>query len=138
VSEAFVRYQSPVPNARGHFTGIFGLANGLARAGVLSEGEMEFWRATNAWYEANLSLPDPGVYDRATNPFATSWFRTATAGRFLAPVPGYLAILRAHGVACVEVRSDDPGRVVHRDEHQIVVVPYSGRSGAAPPSGGIA
>ncbi|GAA3237886.1 hypothetical protein GCM10017691_37440 [Pseudonocardia petroleophila] len=48
------------------------------------------------------------------------------ATEFLQLIPGYLEILRAHGVDCVEVRSDDPGRVVYEDEHQVVVVPSSG------------
>jgi hypothetical protein len=118
----YVRYQSPTPNHRGHRTGIFGLANGLARAGALAAAEMRFWRANNAWYEANLTYPDAHVYDRAVNPFAASWFRTS-AVEFLMPIPGYLAILRSHGVDCVEVRSNDPGSVLYEDEHQIVVVP---------------
>ncbi|MGR8009362.1 hypothetical protein ACU6WZ_13220 [Streptomyces hypolithicus] len=37
---------------------------------------------------------------------------------------GYLEILTAHGVGWRLVRSDDPGRVVYEDAHQIVVVPY--------------
>lgn len=121
--ELYVRYQSPTPNPRGHFTGVFGLANGLARAGVLTATEMEFWRTTNAWYDANYPIPDPSVYDRAVNPFAASWFKTATADRFLTPIPRYLAILQAHGVECVAVHSDAPGQIVYEDEYQIVVVP---------------
>jgi hypothetical protein len=122
VAYRFVRYQRPIPNARGHHTGIFGLVNGLARAGALSSTEWVFWREHNNWYEANLTYPDARAYDRAEYPLAASWF-TTSAIAFLAPLPGYLAILRAHGVDCVEVRSDDPGSVVYEDAHQIVVVP---------------
>lgn len=35
----YVRYQRPTPNVHGHHTGIFGLADGLAQAGVLSSVE---------------------------------------------------------------------------------------------------
>ncbi|WP_214405486.1 hypothetical protein [Pseudonocardia lacus] len=119
----YVRFQSPTPNPRGHFTGVFGLANGLALAGALSADEMEFWRTTNAWFHANFPLPDAAIYDRAVNPLASSWFKTATADFLLARVPGYLQILGAHGVRCVEVRSDAPGRIVYDDEYQVVAVP---------------
>ena len=122
VANRFVRYQRPTPSARGHHPGIFGLANGLARAGVLSSTEWAFWREHNDWYEANLTYPDARAYDRAVNPRAASWFKTSAVA-FLAPIPGYLAILRAHGVRCVQVRSDDPGTVVYEDAHQVVVVP---------------
>ena len=122
MARRYIRYQRPTPNSRGHHTGIFGLANGLANSGALSLHELAFWRAHNAWYDANLTYPDVSVYDRAVNPLATSWFK-ASAAAFLSPIPGYLAILRQHGVDCVEVRSDDPGAVIYEDAHQIVVVP---------------
>ncbi len=123
MSHRYVRYQRPTPNARGHHTGICGLVNGLAHAGALSSSEWTFWRTHNDWYEANLTYPDAHVYDRAVNPLAASWFR-ASAAAFLAPIPGYLTILKAHGVDCVEVRSDDPGIVIYEDAVQIVVVPH--------------
>jgi hypothetical protein len=119
----FVRYESPLVNEHGRHTGVFGLANGLARAGLLSEADREFWRTQNAWYDETLSYPPAAAYDRATNPLAASWFK-ASAVTFLAPVPGYLAMLRRHEVLCVERWSDDPGRVVYEDEHQVVVVPW--------------
>ncbi|WP_098961591.1 hypothetical protein, partial [Pseudonocardia sp. N23] len=118
----FVRYESPLVNEHGRHTGIFGLANGLARAGVLSETDQAFWEANNTWFDKSLTYPPAAVYDRATNPLAASWFK-ASAAEFLAPVPGYLALLARHSVACVERWSDDPGRVVYEDEHQVVVVP---------------
>jgi hypothetical protein len=118
----YVRYQRPTPNVRGHHTGIFALVNGLAHAGALSPSEWAFWRTHNDWYEENLAYPDPHAYDRAMHPLATSWFR-ASAALFLAPVPGYLAILEEHDIDCVEVRADRPGIVVYEDAAQIVVVP---------------
>ncbi|MFI5854675.1 hypothetical protein [Streptomyces parvulus] len=47
-----------------------------------------------------------------------------SASHLLVRVPGYLEILRAHGVACRSLRSADPGRVIYEDDVQIVVVPY--------------
>jgi hypothetical protein len=123
----YARYQSPIPDTRGAFIGVFGLVNGLARQGLLTAEEERFRRVNNDWYDAAYTDPstvDPSLYDRAVNPLAASWFRVGAADWLLEPLPGYLQILRNHQTPCVEVRSQDPGRVIYSDEHQIVVVPY--------------
>jgi hypothetical protein len=130
MGERFVRFQSPDPTRRGSFNGVFALTNGLARAGLLTDEEHRYWREHNAWY--NVRLLDPrdrvsDIFDKQAYPRIGYWFRT-TAAEFLAPVPGYLEILRPHELACVEVRSDDPGLIVYEDEYQIVVVPYQAQA----------
>ncbi|MFF0769406.1 hypothetical protein ACFYUK_10965 [Nonomuraea wenchangensis] len=92
-----------MPNRRGTYPGVFGLVNALAKQGRLSDAEEAFRLENNAWYEANFTDPatvDPTVYDRAVNPEAAAWFK-ASAGHLIRRVPGYLAILAAHGVECV-------------------------------------
>ncbi|MFJ7524905.1 hypothetical protein YW3DRAFT_00790 [Streptomyces sp. MnatMP-M77] len=124
---AYVRFQGTERSPRGHFPGIFALAGGLAREGRLTEEQHRFWRAANDWYDAAYSDPsriDPAVYDAGVNPGAVAWFK-GTATHLLDRIPGYLALLAAHGVACERVESADPGRVVYEDEHQVVVVPHS-------------
>ncbi|MFH9296899.1 hypothetical protein [Streptomyces sp. NPDC017520] len=124
----YVRFQSTVRSPRGHFPGIFALANGLAREGRLTEEQHRFWRAANDWYDAAYTDPsriDPTVYDPGVNPGAVAWFK-GTAAHLLDRIPGYLALLTAHGVPCVRLESADPGRIVYEDEHQVVVVPRSG------------
>ncbi|MFE3251983.1 hypothetical protein [Streptomyces sp. NPDC059209] len=122
----YIRFQSPTRSPRGHFPGIFALANGLARGGRLTAEQWSFWRTNNDWYDAAYPDPaksDPAVYDHAVNPGATAWFKS-TAGELLARVPGYLDLLAAHDVACVRLTSPvAPGRVVYEDGSQIVVVP---------------
>ncbi|MDX3101030.1 hypothetical protein ACIBO5_34370 [Nonomuraea angiospora] len=121
----YVRFQSPTPNARGTYPGVFGLVNGLAAQGLLSPGEEAFRRGNNDWYEANFTDPasvDPTVYDRELNPGAAAWFKPS-ARHLMERVPGYLAILAAHGVECVRLESADPGKVIYEDDDQIVVVP---------------
>lgn len=121
----YVRFQSPVPNARGLYPGVFGLVNGLARKGLLSEAEERFRRENNDWYNANFANPadhDPAVYDREVNPGAAAWFKVS-ARHLIERVDGYMEILAAHGVACVKECSTDPGRVVYEDADQVVVVP---------------
>lgn len=48
----YVRFQSPHRNGRGHFTGVFGLVNNLAREGRLTDGQELFRRSNNRWYDA--------------------------------------------------------------------------------------
>ncbi|MES9510437.1 hypothetical protein ABWJ92_29165 [Streptomyces sp. NPDC000609] len=123
----YVRFQSPHRNKRGHFTGVFGLINTLAREGKLSEEQELFRRTNNSWYNAAYTDPstvDPGIYDHEINPGAAAWFKPS-AEHLLARIPGYLEILAAHGVDCRLLRSTDPGRVIYEDDVQIAVVPYA-------------
>ncbi|RII16951.1 hypothetical protein DSC45_14405 [Streptomyces sp. YIM 130001] len=122
----FVRFQSTTRGPRGRFSGVFGLANGLARAGKLDEAQHCFWRTSNDWYDANFTNPadvDPTVYDARINPGATAWFK-ATAVHLIERVTGYLDLLEAHGVGCERVESSNPGRIIYEDEEQIVVIPW--------------
>lgn len=123
----YVRFQSPHRNRRGHFTGVFGLVNTLAREGRLTDEQESFRRTNNSWYDAaytNPSTVDPTVYDHEANPGAAAWFKP-TATHLLARLPGYLEILAAHGVECQEVRSAAPGRVIYEDAVQVVAVPFA-------------
>ncbi|MFI9001949.1 hypothetical protein [Streptomyces sp. NPDC053541] len=132
----YIRFQGTRRSPRGHFPGVFALANGLARQGLLTAPEHHFWRAANDWYDAaypNPSDTDPLVYDPVVNPGAVAWFKS-TAGHLLARVPPYLALLDAHGVPYERLESADPGRIVYEDEVQVVAVPRE-RTAGAPPAG---
>ncbi|MGQ4422154.1 hypothetical protein ACN6LL_000801 [Streptomyces violaceoruber] len=129
----YVRFQSPHRNSRGHFTGVFGLVNNLAREGRLSDEQETFRRGGNRWYDAAYTDPstvDPHVYDDEINPGAAAWFKPS-ATHLLARVSGYLEILSSHGVDCRALRSADPGRVFYEDDVQIVVVPHAPEATAA-------
>ncbi|CAA9278768.1 MAG: hypothetical protein AVDCRST_MAG83-3697 [uncultured Arthrobacter sp.] len=129
----FVRYEGSERNARGIHPGIFGLANALARDGRLSETDHSWWLASNLWYDAayiNPQLVDASVYDRTLNPTAQAWFKVSAA-HLLERIPGYLALLDRYAVPWREVRSTDPGTVLYEDEFQLVVTPWSTRSGTA-------
>ncbi|WP_394426142.1 hypothetical protein [Streptomyces sp. SGAir0957] len=122
---AYVRFEGTVRHARGHFPGVFVLANELAASGQLSNDQYWFWRASNDWYDANYTNPttvDPKIYDPAVHPGAVAWFK-ASATHLIERVDGYLALLSAHGLACRRLASSDPGEIVYEDEDQIVVVP---------------
>lgn len=126
----YIRFQSPTPGRRGIHSGVFALANALARAGKLEETEYTDWREGNDWYNGaypDPSVTDPLVYDHAVHPFATAWFKSS-ATHLLERVPRYIDILRAHGVECVRVEAEDPGRVIYEDDVQVVVVPHDRRA----------
>jgi hypothetical protein len=136
---AFVRFQGTVRSSRGHFPGVFALADGLARDGVLTEEQRRFWQTGNDWYDANYPSPstvDPRVYDHELYPGAVAWFKS-TAEELITHMDGYLDLLAAHGVECHKVSSTDPGKIVYEDEYQIVVVPHiqprTAFTDAAPP-----
>ena len=125
IGEVYIRYQSPMPGPRGVPLGIFALANGLAWSRHLSDQEYAEWRASNDWY--NVVCPDPSAtdplaYDRERNPLAAAWFKES-ATHLLERVTPYLEILGSHGVACVRVEAEDPGRIIYEDDVQVVVVP---------------
>jgi hypothetical protein len=120
----YVRYQASERNPTGWFTGVFGLVNNLARAGRLTETQERFRRVNNDWYDASYTDPstvDPSVYDPEVHPGAAAWFKTS-AVHLIDRVPGYLAILDAHGVDWVRLESEDPGRIIYEDADQVVVV----------------
>ncbi|KUL47716.1 hypothetical protein ADL28_31790 [Streptomyces violaceusniger] len=132
----YVRFQNTVRNERGYFTGVFGLINGLARDGKLTDEQERFRRANNDWY--NVAYPDPSsvdptVYDRELRPGAAAWFKS-TSQDLIKRVDGYLEILAAHGIGCRMMRSSDPGRIVYEDEYQIVVVPHEAGPGQPSPA----
>ncbi|MFI9748028.1 hypothetical protein [Streptomyces sp. NPDC052494] len=121
----YVRFQGTARHARGHFPGVFILANELAAQGRLTDEQYRFWRSNNDWYDAHYTNPstiDPDVYDPKVNPGAVAWFKSSADG-LIKRVDGYLELLSAHGVECRRLVSSNPGRVIYEDEHQIVVVP---------------
>lgn len=80
------------------------------------------------WFAEHLAVPP--VVKRETR--GLSWFR-ADAGEPLRRARLLVTWLRSQGVPLETVQSREPGRVLYRDEHQVVAVPgwdtYTGRVG---------
>jgi hypothetical protein len=132
----YVRYESAVVNNRGGYTGIFGLANGLARSGRLSPGDWTWWRVSNDWFNAAYTDPaavDSTLFNRAINPIAICWFNS-TATYVLDPVPGYLALLDRYDIPWRIAGSEDPGRLLYEDDVQVVVASRTAPALEAPQS----
>lgn len=67
----YVRFQGTSRNRRGTFPGVFGLVNGLAFEGKLTEEQERFRRVNNDWYHANFTNPsdvDPRFPVRSSAP----------------------------------------------------------------------
>jgi hypothetical protein len=118
----YVRYESAVPNAQGEHTGIFGLANVLARSGQLSPTDWTWWRRNNDWLDAAYPDPattDPTLFDRRVHPTVSCWFKS-TAIHLLARVPGYLDLLDRYSLSWRLRRTTTPGKILYDDPVQIV------------------
>ncbi|MFG2490636.1 hypothetical protein ACGFSD_06170 [Streptomyces caniferus] len=126
----YIRFQGTTRSPKGHFPGIFVLANGLARRGKLTDEQYRFWRAGNDWYDAHYTNPshiDPTIYDRDLHPGAVAWFK-AHAVHLIERVDGYMELLAAHDVACERIESTNPGKIIYEDDEQVVVVPWEKES----------
>lgn len=121
----YIRFQASVPHARGTCPGVFALANGLARDGLLSEADATWWRISNDWGNAAYLDPstiDPTLFDRELHPGAASWFRVS-ATHLVDFARGYVSLLERYGVSVDEVHSAEPGLVLYEDDVQVVAVP---------------
>lgn len=131
-----MRYQCAVPHGRreGVFLGVFATVNTMAKRGELSPQQEAFRRANNDWFDANMTLPTevvPELYSEA-HPQGVAWFK-ASAKEHLARVPGYLAILDAHGVPWHELRCVSPGTILYEDALQVIATPCPGLPPASEP-----
>lgn len=105
---------------------MFGLANGLAHPGKLSDTERAAWRTGNDWFNlvySDSSKSNPGVYDPQVNPQAAAWFKD-TATHLLERIEPYLEMLMRYDVQFVTLFSEDPGLFIYEDAVQVVVVPH--------------
>lgn len=121
-----MRFQGVELSERGIHVGVFGLVNVLGRGGDLSAADEAYRVLMNLWFDDAYSDPstvDPRVYDRAVNPEAVAWFKVPAADHLVEAARGHCDLLDRYGVAWERVESDDPGRVVYEDAHQVVVVP---------------
>ncbi|UPK75388.1 hypothetical protein MU582_01770 [Nocardioidaceae bacterium SCSIO 66511] len=120
----FVRFQSPHADARGRYVGVFGLVNAAAKSGQLTSEQEAFRRTNNDWFDAYYADPntvDRTVYDPGVNPAAAGWFK-ADAVELIDRTERYLDLCRVLGICCERVESENPGKIIYEDEHQIVVV----------------
>ncbi|UPK74565.1 hypothetical protein MU582_19325 [Nocardioidaceae bacterium SCSIO 66511] len=124
----FVRFQSPRQDRRGRFVGVFGLVNAAAKDGLLTVEQERVRRVNNDWFDAYYPDPtavDATVYDHDINPRAAAWFKSS-AVELIDRTERHLKLCRELAIECDRIESDDPGRIIYEDEHQVVVVAHQG------------
>jgi hypothetical protein len=123
----FVRFVVGVRDDRSdQEQGIFTALYDLQSRGELLPYECDWFRATEAWFNANLRGPDRLAWSsrpHAPNR-AISWLKL-TATDHVAKMRELAALLKHKDVLVRELRTDRPGYAVYEDEHQVAAIPFS-------------
>jgi hypothetical protein len=107
-------------------TGIFFWARLLRDDGKLYAYEVNLFETTSAWFNEHLPCPPFGAKLRSGQwtPDAVSWFRD-DAGEPLRRIWDLVHLLRENGSPVRLVTTDRPGKIVYRDDYQVVAeTPY--------------
>src|SRR5579871_2338394 len=107
-------------------TGVFTEARLLRDEGKLYAYEVELLEETYAWFNDHLPCPPFGANLRsgAWTRDAVAWFRD-DAGECLRRIWDLVFLLREYGVPVRLVTAERPGKVVYRDDYQVVAeTPY--------------
>lgn len=116
---SYLRFQTSVRADYGpRKLGIFRAAGWLEQSDVIEEPLRTWLRPPLDWFNAHLRVPCLESNCRR----AVFWFRT-DAQDVVARAWDLVAILREFGVAVELRRTDAPGKIVYRDEHQIAAIP---------------
>ena len=95
-------------------------SDGIENARELPAAARSELRGVLRWFEANLPVP------RRLPRSAVCWFR-ADADESLARLRVLVEIYRLMGYPVWMQATQNPGRVVYRDEYQVAAVPYADR-----------
>lgn len=113
--------------------GVFVAVDHLRRAGRLSEAEEELYFDVDDWFRE--ALPRPPFYADGNTVGAVTWFKPEGSAHFASRLDALRGLLTAHGVAHRRSGSDDPGRIVYEDDHQVGAVPRVRRPPTPLPAG---
>jgi hypothetical protein len=107
-------------------TGVFSWARLLREDGKLYAYEVDLLEATHAWFNEHLPCPPfqaklrSGEWTRE----AVCWFRDG-AGEPLRRIWDLVQLLRENAALVRLVATDRPGKIVYRDDYQVVAeTPY--------------
>ncbi|GAA1451291.1 hypothetical protein [Nocardiopsis tropica] len=113
--------------------GLFVAVDHLRRAGRLSEAEEDLYLDIDDWFRE--ALPTPPFYADGNTVGAVTWFKPEGCAHFTGRLDALRGLLRAHGVEHRRSESDDPGRIVYEDAHQVGAVPRTRRAPTPLPLG---
>ena len=112
-------------------TGVITTAYELLDAKKLTKQEAMNVRAMFRWFNRHLPCP-PFSKNRKSGAWtkdAVSWFRT-TAKEPISRLAPIIFVLRQHGLMVRTLRANYPGKIVYRDEFQVVAeTPRKQRNG---------
>jgi len=124
----YLRFVTLETNRRSHVAqGLFGSAYDLHDADHLEEHEAIWFKGVVGWFERNLKVPkrydldlryDSKAYDKVVY-----WFR-AEATEHVRAMREVATMLGHHGIPHRVLRTDKPGIIVYRDEHQVGAIPF--------------
>jgi hypothetical protein len=90
----------------------------LRDSGGLASYEVEQLEATYEWL--NQYLPRPPYSSSGWSRDAVSWFKDS-ATEAIKQMRDLAVLLEAHGLMVRMLRSENPGKVLYEDRHQVVV-----------------
>ena len=105
--------------------GLFSAIYDLESRGELAAYELEWFRATEQWFNQHLRRPDRLAWSTRPNApeRAISWLK-ASATEHVSRMRELVALLAHKDVAVAELRTTRPGYVVFEDEHQVAAIPF--------------
>ncbi len=130
MAAVYPRFVTPLIHERSRRAqGLFQTAYRLRDEGAFEEYEREWFEELNAWFCRELHAPKKCEFSQSWPSYdherAIFWF-VDLAHEHIRQMRQLVVLLRHHGVVTRELRSDDPGRVVYEDDHQVAAIPFLG------------
>jgi hypothetical protein len=110
----------------GRLQGVFTALHELERRGSLAQHELDWFHATEKWFNEHLARPERLARSRRPNASrqAISWLKLS-AGEHVSRMRELVALLAHKDVVVEELRTERPGYIVYEDEHQVAAEPFA-------------
>lgn len=105
--------------------GVFSALYALEERGELETYELEWFAATERWFDEHLRPPERLAWSSRPNApkRAITWLK-ASAAEHVSRMRELVALLAHKDVAVQELRTDRPGYIVYEDAHQVAAIPF--------------
>lgn len=107
-----------------HKKGIFAAMGDLKRMNRMSEKEEAWYKDVADWFNKNLT--NPSCFDSPISENikfrAKSWF-VLSPSDFLSNAKEVAKLLKKYGIFVDELLSDNPGKILYKDQIQVVALP---------------
>jgi hypothetical protein len=114
----YLRFQTAVRSRFNRLPlGVFRAAGQLRRLGFIERDDDPLLSDALAWFNENLRVPDL----RDEHHRAVFWFRTE-ARELVGRAWDIVIALRVAGILVELRRTDDPGKIIYEDQHQVAAI----------------